>query len=260
MRKLGVDEWLIETVMVTYKDSNSAVRVNNTVGEKFNVEVGMHQGSVLSPLLFILVLEALSREFRSGLPWELFYADDLVIISENLDKLEERYCAWKNGMEIKGLRVNMAKTKVMASGIGEGPVFTSGKYPCGVCRKGVGVNSVYCTFCGHWVHRRCSGLKGKPRDIPDFKCRQCLHPQEVSKPPKKIKLGNGDYEVVDQFCYLGDMLSAGGGAEASSVMLVRSGWKKFRELLPLLTSRVFSHKMKGKLYAACVRSGYVIWL
>ena len=51
MRKLGVDEWLIETVMATYKDSNSAVRVNNTVGEKFNVEVGMHQGSVLSPLL-----------------------------------------------------------------------------------------------------------------------------------------------------------------------------------------------------------------
>ena len=152
------------------------------------------------------------------------------------------------------------KSKVMASGIGEGLVFTSGKYPCGVCRKGVGVNSVYCTFCGHWVHKRCSGLKGKLRDIPDFKCRQCLHPQEVSEAPKKIKLGNGDYEVVDQFCYLGDMLSAGGGAEASSVMRVRSGWKKFRELLPLLTSRVFSHKMKGKLYAACVRSGYVIWL
>ena len=137
MRKLGVDEWLIETVMVTYKDSNSAVRVNNTVGEKFNVEVGMHQGSVLSPLLFILVLEALSREFRSGLPWELFYADDPVIISENLDKLEERYCTRKNGMEIKGLRVNMTKTKVMASRIGKGPVFTSGKYPCGVCRKSV---------------------------------------------------------------------------------------------------------------------------
>ena len=45
-----------------------------------------------------------------------------------------------------------------------------------------------------------------------------LHLQEVSETAKKIKLGNSDYEVVDQFCYLGDMWSAGGGAEASSVM------------------------------------------
>ena len=41
--------------------------------------VGVHQGSVLSPLLFIIVLEALSREFRTGCPWELLYADDLMI-------------------------------------------------------------------------------------------------------------------------------------------------------------------------------------
>ena len=39
MRRLGVDEWLIKTVMAMYKNSNSAVRVNNAVGEKFNVEV-----------------------------------------------------------------------------------------------------------------------------------------------------------------------------------------------------------------------------
>ena len=50
------------------------------------------------------------------------------------------------------------------------------------------------------------------------------------------------------------MLSAGGGAEASTISQVRSNWKKFRELLPLLTSRVFLHKMKAKLYKAYVRS------
>ena len=70
----------------------------------------------------------------------------------------------------------------------------------------------------------------------------------------KIVLGGVEYDMVDQFCYLGDILSAGGGAEASTIARVRSGWKKFRELLPLLTSRVFSHKVKGKLYSACVRS------
>ena len=68
MRKLNTDEWLTETVMAMYKLSNSAVRVNNTVGRKFNVKVRVHQGSVLSPLLFIMVLEALSKAFRSRLP------------------------------------------------------------------------------------------------------------------------------------------------------------------------------------------------
>ncbi len=48
--------------------------------------------------------------------------------------------------------------------------------------------------------------------------------------------------------------SAGGGAEACSVARVRSGWKKFRELLPLLTLKGLSLHIKGKLYASCVRS------
>ena len=43
----------------------------------------MHQGSALSPLLFVIVMEAISREFRVALPWELFlYADDLVAVAE----------------------------------------------------------------------------------------------------------------------------------------------------------------------------------
>ena len=50
------------------------------------MKVGVHQGSVLSPLLFIIVLEAMSREFRCGVPWEDLYADDLVIIAESLSE------------------------------------------------------------------------------------------------------------------------------------------------------------------------------
>ena len=132
MRKLNIDEWLIETVMAMYELSNSAVRVNNSVGSKFSVKVGVHQGSLLSPLLFIMVLEALSWELRGRLPWELLYADDLVVIANSLEELEERYLAWKNNMESKGLRFNIGKTKLMKSGTNEGPLFASGKYPGGV--------------------------------------------------------------------------------------------------------------------------------
>ena len=50
-------------------------------------------------------------------------------------------------------------------------------------------------------------------------------------------MDNDSLEVVDFFCYLGDMFSAGGGCELSSTVRVKSAWKKFREVLPVLTSR-----------------------
>ena len=49
------------------------VRMNGKESKAFNVKVGVHQGSVLSPLLLIIVLEALCREFREGLPMALLY-------------------------------------------------------------------------------------------------------------------------------------------------------------------------------------------
>ena len=147
MRKLHVDEWLTETVMTMYELSNSAV--NNTVGNKFSVKLGVYQGSVTSPLLFVVVLESLSREFKNGLPWEMLYADDLVIIAGSLEELEERYLAWKNNMERKCLEVNIEKTKIMKSGTNEAPVFALSRYPCGACRKKVDANSVYCSFCSY---------------------------------------------------------------------------------------------------------------
>ena len=59
----------------------------------------------------------------------------------------------------------------MKSNTNEGPVTACNKYLCGggVCRKGVGVNSIYCSFCSHKVHKQCSGLKGWLSDKPDSK-------------------------------------------------------------------------------------------
>ena len=61
-------------------------------------------------------------------------------------------------------------------------------------------------------------------------------------------------EVVVSFCYLGDMLSAGGGCEITVTTHVKTAWKKFRELLPVLTSRHLSYKTRGHGYSSSVRS------
>ena len=65
--------------------AETVVRTVRGNSNGFEVKVGMHQGSALSPLLFVIVMEALSRELRVALPLELFYADDLVVIAETED-------------------------------------------------------------------------------------------------------------------------------------------------------------------------------
>ena len=64
LRKLGVDEWIVRLVQGMYSNARSRVRVGEGYSEEFEVKIGVHQGSVLSPLLFIIVLEALSCELR----------------------------------------------------------------------------------------------------------------------------------------------------------------------------------------------------
>ena len=68
LRKLGVEVWIVRLMQGMYANAWSCVHVGEGYSEEFVVKVGVYQGSVLSPLLFIIVLEALSREFRSGGP------------------------------------------------------------------------------------------------------------------------------------------------------------------------------------------------
>ena len=60
-----MNEWLVRMVQSMYKDARSRVRVGDWYSDEFGVGVGSHQGSVLSSLLFIIVLDALSRELRT---------------------------------------------------------------------------------------------------------------------------------------------------------------------------------------------------
>ena len=67
---MGVGEWG-PVIQGMYTDVRRGVHVDSQYSEEFRVGVNVHQESVLSPLLFIFVLEALSCQFRTGVPWEL---------------------------------------------------------------------------------------------------------------------------------------------------------------------------------------------
>jgi len=69
MHKLGVEEWLVSAVISRYAGAKTVVRTVYGNSNSFEVKVGMHQGTALTPLLFVIVMEALSREFKVALPW-----------------------------------------------------------------------------------------------------------------------------------------------------------------------------------------------
>ena len=112
----------------------------------------------------------------------------------------------------------------------------------------MGSNSIFCSGCKHWVHKKCSGLKHLKKD-PDYRCTRCqgtARPLD-GRPQKEVQVGPDKLEVVASFCYLGDMLSA-------ATTRVKTAWKKFKDLLPVLSSRHLSFKTRGRVYSSCVWS------
>ena len=147
LRKMGAAEWLIRTVMALYTEACTVVRTDAGLSESFQVQVGLHQGSVLSPLLFDAVMDVVCIEAGSGLPSELLYADDLVLMAPTVEQLGRRVAESRSSLLDKGLKVNAGKSKVMVGSSGGKMIVSSGKWPCGVCGKGVQTNSVQCTVC-----------------------------------------------------------------------------------------------------------------
>ena len=95
---------------------------------------------------------------------------------------------------------------------------------------------------------------------PDYRCTRSqgtARPLD-SRPQKEVQVGPDKLEVVASFCYLGDMLLASGGCELSITTHVKTAWKKFKDLLPVLSSRHLSFKTHGRVYSFCVRTQHSI--
>jgi hypothetical protein len=67
--------------------------------ETFEVNVGLHQGSALSPLLFDIVFDVVTEWVRENPPWCLLYADDIVLIEQSRKELERESEKWRYALE-----------------------------------------------------------------------------------------------------------------------------------------------------------------
>ena len=131
--------------------------MGSELSQEFFIQVGVHQRSMLLPLLFAIAVNVILENAREGLINEILYVDDLISMSEGIENFKEKFLKWKEAFESKRLKVYLKKTKVMVSGL-KGEVLKSKVGPYVKCGKRVMANSVMCTKCGKWVHGRCTKM------------------------------------------------------------------------------------------------------
>ena len=113
LRKKRVPEAYIKIIQDMYEDCETQVTTREGNTEYFNVKVGLHQGSAISPLLFIIIMDVLASEIDKEPPWAMLFADDLVLCETSKAEVERELEIWRDQFEKHGLRVSRTKTAYM---------------------------------------------------------------------------------------------------------------------------------------------------
>ncbi|GJS62496.1 retrovirus-related pol polyprotein LINE-1 [Tanacetum coccineum] len=115
----GTSRRYIKVIKDMYDGAKTRVRTSIGNTEFFPIEVGLHQGSAISPYLFALILDELSRGIQEDIPWCLIFADDIALVSESAKGLNNRLENWREALEDNGLRVSREKTEYLRCDFGK---------------------------------------------------------------------------------------------------------------------------------------------
>ena len=113
MKKRGIPENLISLVRATYEHSTTRVRTRLGDTDKFEIKVGLHQGSALSTFLFMLVLDTVTDHIKTDIPWESIFADDIALAGKTEKELQEKVIKWQTGLKSGGLKMSAEKTETL---------------------------------------------------------------------------------------------------------------------------------------------------
>ena len=119
LRASGVTECYVNAVQDMYGGCLTAVKSAVGVTEYFKVEVGLHQGSALNPFLFAVLMDRLTDEVRLESPWNMLFADDIVICERSREQAEESLERWRNALERRGMRISRDKTEYLCLNVDE---------------------------------------------------------------------------------------------------------------------------------------------
>ena len=92
-----------------YDGATTTVRSAAGLTEEFKVQ----QDSALSPFLFAIIIDRLTEDIRKDAPWDMLFADDIVLCRLNHRELEEDLDIWRNALERRGLKMSRSKTEYL---------------------------------------------------------------------------------------------------------------------------------------------------
>ena len=197
----GIPSKLIVLIKELYSGCSYKVMHKGKLGTPFQVCSGVKQGDILSPLLFLIVLDHVMKKANSqprGIQWSLVsrledldYADDICSLSHNFSDLQQKLQALVHFAKPAGLKVNVAKTKLMI------------------------------------LNTRCTS---------------------------KLQIDGQDIEVVEKFCYLGSMITKGGGAEEDVSCRIQKARQAFGSFKRVWASTKLSRRLKLQIFNSNIKS------
>ena len=109
LRRKVVPEAYINIIRDMYAGCKTSVMTSAGKTKGIEIEAGLHQGSALSPLLFVIIIDVITEEIEEGTPWAMLLADDLVLWDPDREMMELRLERWRECMDNNGLKVSRAK-------------------------------------------------------------------------------------------------------------------------------------------------------
>ncbi|KAL6560456.1 hypothetical protein OROGR_004015 [Orobanche gracilis] len=103
----------VRVIQDIYSQARTCARTPVGDTQFFPVEIRLHQGSALSPLLFALIMDVISRGIQGGVPWCMLFADDIVLVAESRREVNEKLELWRSKLESLGLRMSRSKTEYL---------------------------------------------------------------------------------------------------------------------------------------------------
>jgi hypothetical protein len=113
LRKHKVSTKYITIIKDIYDNVVTSVRTSDGDTNDFSINIGLHQGLTLSPYLFALVMDEVTRDVQGGIPWCMLFADDVVLMDESRTGVDQKLELWRRTLEAKGFRLIRSKTEYM---------------------------------------------------------------------------------------------------------------------------------------------------